>query len=205
MSCPLVFGTCNNLKQLLLYCFSSKTAIKDGNNNFHIFLKKYFIITVCHSVAFDPNSVSFARLIFEFIKSLGICHPRLKALITLYSFILQQLWQLAIHALAGTQQVWGLFLRNQIDLNIVWLKCWLHCISVKHFTTHVCVSQILPNLYSICVGIFLPQEVRAATSQSTLLPPAARFAKAFRDAAYFSTVCVGGSLTIHISETWRIS
>lgn len=63
----------------------------------------------------------------------------------------------------------------------------------------VCLSQILPNLYSTCVRIFLPQDVRAATSQSTLLPPAAHFAKVFRDAAYFFTVCVGGPLAIHIS------
>lgn len=68
-----------------------------------------------------------------------------------------------------------------------------------------CLPQILPNLYSICVRICLPREARAATSQPTLLPPAAHFAKMCRDVAYFFTVRFGGPLALHISVTWRIS
>lgn len=93
------------------------------------------------------------------------------------------------------------FFGNQIDTNIILLGSLLHFIPVKCFTSVPAPPrQILPNLYSICVRICLPQQVGAATSQPSLLPPAAHFAKVYRDVAYFFTVWFEGPFTVHISE-----
>lgn len=69
-----------------------------------------------------------------------------------------------------------LFFFNLMDVNIILLESLLHCIPVKC----ACLPQILANFYSSCVRICLPWAGRAATSQPTLLPPTAHFAKVCR-------------------------
>lgn len=65
---------------------------------------------------------------------------------------------------------------NLMDVNIILLESLLHCIPVKCD----CLPQILANFYTNCVRICLPWVGRAATSQPTLLPPTAHFAKVCR-------------------------
>lgn len=50
MPLPLVFGTCNKLKQLFLHCYPSNTDIKGGNNDVHIFLKELFYNTLTFAI-----------------------------------------------------------------------------------------------------------------------------------------------------------
>lgn len=69
------------------------------------------------------------------------------------------------------------FFFNLMDVNIILLESLLHCIPLKC----ACLPQILANFYSNCVRIRLPWAGRAATSQPTLLPPSAHFAKMCRD------------------------
>lgn len=81
-----------------------------------------------------------------------------------------------------------ILLGNQIGMNIILLGSLLHCIPLEGFGSVPTSPQILPNLYSICVRICLPQEVRGASNQAPLLPPAAHFAKVFCWFVFFHSV-----------------